>query len=191
MVDEGDHSVEVFCVAPAEQERAHFRLVDCDSAWEEHLLLVVAEDGTRARLGPSQVGRLQVVRVDSRSWGVLTSRAKAEALATRIGEPLPAMRLGEQLAKYESKGVFSKGLQIDLDSVALLPEVVEMIPAEVAEALQVMPVARAGETLIVACARVMHPSTVDFIARATGCSIQMCVCDAAALRLLLGKRAVG
>ncbi len=186
MVDAYDHSVEVFCVEPSEQERAQFRLVDCDSEWEEHLLLVVAEDGSHSRLGPSQVARLQVVRVDSPSWGVLTSRAKAEALANRIGEPLVAMRLGEQLAKYESRGMFSTGLQIDLDSVALLPEVVEMIPAEVAEALQVIPVTLAGQTLIVACDRAMHPSTVDFIARATGCRIQMCVCDSAALRRLLG-----
>jgi len=90
----------------------------------------------------------------------------------RIGEALVAM--GAVTAEHVAQAIWQQRQipYIDLDSYALDPDVIELVPEKLARAYLALPLFKLGNVLTVAMADPLNLIAVDDLRSKTGCEIE-------------------
>ena len=142
----------------------------------------------REQTAPRKVGRLGELLVRS---GLVSPEALEEALRRqrryggRLGEQLVAMGVIDQrsLAQFLAK---QYGFPyVDLQEETPQPEALRLIPPEIAQRYQLLPLREEGEVLVVAVADPSDPSLINDLQFITGRRVRLVVASAEDIRRAL------
>lgn len=77
--------------------------------------------------------------------------------------------------------------RLNVANVRIIPEVRDLIPADAARRLQVVPIDRVGDILVVASPDIFNPYTIEELRLVTRCRVSVVQCDEAGLAQALQK----
>jgi hypothetical protein len=167
--------------------------------------------GARARVDSTStvpVVAVRMQRMDRRAVGstLPEDTAATEAIALRvvdafggpgaIGQPrltrpkIQRRKLLGVISDAEVTSFLSQQYRvptIDLDAYEVAPEILELVPAEMCKKRMVLPVSRAGSSLIVAMADPTNADTIDALKRLTEANIEPVIATEAAIRRAIAK----
>lgn len=114
----------------------------------------------------------------------LSESGKAE---TSVGKALLASGFPSESALVYPLLAGYRIPRLNVANVRIIPEVRDLIPADVARRLQVVPIDRVGEILVVASPDIYNPYAIEELRVATRCRVSVVQCDEAGLAQALQK----